>query len=215
MSPSHARAPVSPNPSTLDGSSISSSTISISDLSTSLTAEDPLDDLFLEAEKSTYNTAPADAQTIDSDSQEEGVDSHDDSDACSYYTASDEFLSTSHHEQQRLNNQRQSSRRRSPPVPDEPRPPKRHSQPTKDPVERPQQQQCHTCHQMEIPQSTLESLGITKDYIINLATTKHKRLKGFTGRGKAWDPATFIECPHCKLKFHCGCQSPPVRNYPS
>jgi hypothetical protein len=154
-----------------------------------MSIDDPHDDLYYDAAEKSH--CPTTQAAIDTNTHQEGID---DSDTCSYYTAFGE--STSYHEQQ-------------------PRVEKRPSIPTTDPVKRPRQQQCHICHQTKVPQSTLDSLGITEEYIANLATTKHKRLNGSTGRGKAWDPATFIECPDCKLAFHCGCPAPPVKNYPS
>ncbi|KAI8335001.1 hypothetical protein BC941DRAFT_430954 [Chlamydoabsidia padenii] len=74
---------------------------------------------------------------------------------------------------------------------------------------------CHLCHQTDIPASTLDSLGITKRYMLDLVNTKHLRPAGYTGTGKYWDPSTLIHCHQCTRTYHCGCPDYPIKHYPS
>jgi hypothetical protein len=73
---------------------------------------------------------------------------------------------------------------------------------------------CTECGRKNVPQSVLDSCGITPDdwkRLVKLAPTKKP---GHTGNGKDWDPNTLIECETCNRFYHCGCTDPLVRNYP-
>ncbi|CAO3623035.1 unnamed protein product [Cunninghamella blakesleeana] len=73
---------------------------------------------------------------------------------------------------------------------------------------------CGTCKKEKLPQYAYDNLGIDEDYLKGLEKTKDLRPIGHTGKGKYWDPQVFIQCTICNRWYHCGCTSPPLKNYP-
>ncbi|CAO3612550.1 unnamed protein product [Cunninghamella echinulata] len=73
---------------------------------------------------------------------------------------------------------------------------------------------CEICKEENIPQSVLDKLEITNQYMKDLKKTEDLRPLGHTGSKHYWDPQVFIRCIKCKNWYHCGCASPPVKNFP-
>lgn len=73
---------------------------------------------------------------------------------------------------------------------------------------------CAECRKKEIPMRVANDLGVSAQDMRHLISIRPTKKPGHTGQGKDWDPGVLVQCDSCHKYYHCGCTSPPIRNYP-
>lgn len=78
----------------------------------------------------------------------------------------------------------------------------------------PSNEMCAECGKKEIPMRVANDLGVSSKHMRHLISIRPSKKPGHTGQGKDWDPGVLVQCETCRKYYHCGCTSPPIRNYP-
>lgn len=73
---------------------------------------------------------------------------------------------------------------------------------------------CSICQRTKLPPEVCVSVGVSEDYLKELAATAKRRPPGCTGKGYFWDPRVLIQCSKCLSILHCGCPETPIKNHP-
>jgi hypothetical protein len=82
------------------------------------------------------------------------------------------------------------------------------------PTTPPSSERCAECSKKEIPMRIANDLGVSSKDMRHLISIRPSKKPGHTGQGKDWDPGVLVQCGACRKYYHCGCTSPPIRNYP-